>query len=207
MATVLAWRNLWMLASKVMQVDLLKIFGRKKQWNIRFLLMKKFIPMFLMWKDEGLLEFFFSKTPLIFCVWFDLKAWSQRLGCKSARSCMDFSQTDGMWGTQLTACRSEEELLAQLASGAGQSGRVEREKLIQDNLTCLSMASSSASMQLLCRIELSKVRLCRIVSDLSSPVFCEQVFQVENTSLPKLGEEICMGGRVGKSRAYNTCSS
>lgn len=62
-------------------------------------------------------------------------------------------------------------------------------------------------MQLRRRIELSKVRLCRIVSDLSSPVFCEQVFQVENTSLPKLGEEICMGGRVGKSRAYNTCSS
>ena len=55
---------------------------------------------------------------------------------------MDFSQTDGMWGTQLTACRSEEELLAQLASGAGQSGRVEREKLIQDDLTCLSMAST-----------------------------------------------------------------
>lgn len=87
-------------------------------------------------------SFFFSKTPLIFCVWFDLKAWSLQLGCKSARSCMDFSQTDGMWGTQLTACRSEEELLAQLASGAGQSGRVEREKLIQDNLTCLSMAST-----------------------------------------------------------------
>ena len=101
-------------------------------------------PCFWREKILGTVWRFFSQKPhcffLLFC--FDLKAWSLQLGCKSTRSCMDFSQTDGMWGTQLTACRSEEELLAQLASGAGQSGRVEREKLIQDNLTCLSMAST-----------------------------------------------------------------
>lgn len=98
--------------------------------------------MFLMWKDEGLLEFFFLKNPTDFLclIWFEglvAATWLQ-----SAGSCMDFFSLTACGFSQLTACRSEEELLVQLASGAGQSGRVEREKLIQDNLTCLCMAST-----------------------------------------------------------------